>query len=79
MEAIETDDRDCLCDSHRDFMIRYIEFELERQEQVSERFPARAESPVRYTSAPPTCKDAIQMFKPIVFMLALEPHFQPSL
>lgn len=29
---------DCLCDSHRAYMVRYLEFELRRQEQVSDRF-----------------------------------------
>ena len=34
----QEDDRECLSDSHRDFLQRYIQFELERQEKVSERF-----------------------------------------
>ena len=38
METTETDDRDCLCDSHRNFMERYIQTELDRQEKISERF-----------------------------------------
>jgi hypothetical protein len=36
------DDRDCLSDSHRDYLIRYIEYELRRQEKVSKTFPAGA-------------------------------------
>jgi hypothetical protein len=32
------DDRDILSDSHRSYMIRYIEWENLRQERVSERF-----------------------------------------
>ena len=30
-----TDDRDCLSDSHRDYMVRYVEYELAKQEQAS--------------------------------------------
>jgi hypothetical protein len=38
-EAIlQEDERDCLSDSHRDYMIRYCEFEILRQQRVSERF-----------------------------------------
>jgi hypothetical protein len=37
MEEVEVDDRDTLSECHRDYMVRYVEFELERQEQVSER------------------------------------------
>jgi len=36
--TIERDERDVLSDSHRDYMLRYIQFELERQEKVSDRF-----------------------------------------
>ena len=32
------DDRDCLSDSHRDFMLRYVEYELEKQEQAAKTF-----------------------------------------
>jgi hypothetical protein len=38
MGTIETDSRDTLSDGHRDFMIRYIEYELQRQERVSKQF-----------------------------------------
>ena len=38
MESKETDSRDCLSDAHRDYMLRYIQYELERQERVSEQF-----------------------------------------
>jgi hypothetical protein len=38
MGTTEIDDRDCLCDSHRSYMERYIQAELARQEKVSERF-----------------------------------------
>jgi hypothetical protein len=37
-QTIDTDDRDCLSEFHRGFLTRYIEFELRRQERVSERF-----------------------------------------
>jgi hypothetical protein len=37
-EAIQDDDRDCLSDSHRSFMQRYVEYELRRQEKVSKNF-----------------------------------------
>jgi hypothetical protein len=33
-----TDDRDCLSDSHRDYMVRYVEYELAKQEQASKTF-----------------------------------------
>jgi hypothetical protein len=35
---VNQDDRDCLSDSHRDFMLRYVEYELEKQEQASKSF-----------------------------------------
>ena len=38
MESLEKDDRDCLSDSHRDFLMRYIQAEHDRQEKVSEAF-----------------------------------------
>jgi hypothetical protein len=37
-QAIETDERDVLSACHRDYMVRYVEFELERQERVSKSF-----------------------------------------
>jgi hypothetical protein len=37
-EAIESDNRDTLSESHRDYMARYIQAEIDRQEKVSERF-----------------------------------------
>jgi hypothetical protein len=37
-QVIETDERDCLSDSHRDYMQRYVEYELEKQEQASKSF-----------------------------------------
>jgi len=38
MEPIETDERDTLSEAHESYVQRYIAFELERQERVSERF-----------------------------------------
>ena len=38
METIERDDRDILSDAHRDYMLKYIQCKLERQELVSDRF-----------------------------------------
>jgi hypothetical protein len=37
----ESDSRECLSDSHKDFMERYIAAEMERQERVSDRFLKR--------------------------------------
>jgi hypothetical protein len=37
-EVNQEDERDCLSDSHRDYLIRYIEYELQRQEKVSKTF-----------------------------------------
>jgi hypothetical protein len=37
-QVIETDERDLLSACHRDYMVRYVEFELQRQQSVSERF-----------------------------------------
>jgi hypothetical protein len=47
--STDQDKRDLLSDSHRDFLRRYIEFELKKQEQVSktflrERFKRQAQS-----------------------------------
>jgi hypothetical protein len=38
METTDIDERDCLSDAHRDYMLGYIQYELERQERVSDRF-----------------------------------------
>jgi hypothetical protein len=35
METSETDERDTLSEYHRDYMARYVTFELLRQERVS--------------------------------------------
>ena len=35
---VNQDDRDCLSDSHRDYMQRYVEYELAKQEQASRSF-----------------------------------------
>ena len=40
MNTSNEDDRDILSDSHRSYMIRYIEFENLRQERVSKLFLA---------------------------------------
>lgn len=54
MNTSNEDDRDILSDSHRSYMIRYIEWENLRQEQVSERFlrerskPAASDSESKY-------------------------------
>ena len=40
MDTTDTDNRDTLSDSHRDFMIRFIDFELARQERISKLFLA---------------------------------------
>jgi hypothetical protein len=37
-EVNEADERDCLSDSHRDYMQRYVEHELAKQEQASKTF-----------------------------------------
>jgi hypothetical protein len=37
-EVKQEDERDCLSDSHRSFMIRYVEFEILKQQRISERF-----------------------------------------
>jgi hypothetical protein len=37
-QVIEIDERDLLSDSHRDYMVRYVEHELQRQEKVSKTF-----------------------------------------
>jgi hypothetical protein len=37
-EVKQEDDRDCLSDSHRDYMQRYVEYELEKQKQASKTF-----------------------------------------
>lgn len=50
METIERDDRDCLSDSHRDYLLRYIQYELERQEQTSDRFLREWRQPVSATN-----------------------------
>ena len=34
----EGDDRNCLSEVHRDFIVRYMDWELKRQEQVSNQF-----------------------------------------
>jgi hypothetical protein len=49
-QAIESDDRDCLSESHREFLTRYIEFELWRQERVSERFLREGSRPTASAS-----------------------------
>jgi hypothetical protein len=38
MESNQEDDGSCLSDAHRDFIVRYMEWELKRQAQVSERY-----------------------------------------
>jgi hypothetical protein len=38
MESIETDEQECLSDSHKNYMERYIAFELRRQEVYSDKF-----------------------------------------
>jgi hypothetical protein len=35
---VKQDDRDCLSDSHRDYMQRNVEYELAKQEQASRNF-----------------------------------------
>jgi hypothetical protein len=35
---VNQDGRDCLSDSHRSFMQRYVQYELEKQEQASKSF-----------------------------------------
>ena len=37
-EVNEADERDCLSDSHRDYMQRNVEYELAKQEQASRNF-----------------------------------------
>ena len=37
-EVNEADERDCLSDSHRDYMQRNVEYELAKQEQASRSF-----------------------------------------
>jgi hypothetical protein len=37
-EVNQEDERDCLSDSHRDYMQRYVEYELAKQEQASRSF-----------------------------------------
>ena len=37
MDTIEPDERDCLSDSHRDFMARYIQAEVRIKEKVAEK------------------------------------------
>jgi hypothetical protein len=37
-EVDQDDERDCLSDSHRNFMQRYVEYELRRQEKMSKTF-----------------------------------------
>jgi hypothetical protein len=38
MQTIESDERDTLSESHKSFMLRYVEWELLRQERVSASF-----------------------------------------
>jgi hypothetical protein len=38
MDSTDTDDRDTLSESHKDYMIRFVQYELQRQERVSQRF-----------------------------------------
>lgn len=40
----DTDDRDCLSDADREYMLRYIQYELERQERVSDKVLGTAQS-----------------------------------
>jgi hypothetical protein len=44
MDRVETDERDTLSECHREFMARYVEFELLRQERASESFLKRRAS-----------------------------------
>lgn len=34
----DSDDRDTLCEAHKDYMQRYVAFELEKQEKASDKF-----------------------------------------
>jgi len=44
----ETDEQDTLCEAHKSYMQRYIAYDLERQERVSDRFFKGKESAGRY-------------------------------